>query len=103
MPSRAASAPRRRPPRGGTPSRRRSRHDADPVAPDAEQAPGRGRRGRGTDDDRGRVAQDPRPQALAEAGGGARLVDVGQLPRREVEERHDDRQPEASGTAPPAA
>ena len=44
------------------------------------------------DDHRGRLAQQLRPQPLPEPAGDRPLERLRQLPRREVEQRHDDRQ-----------
>ena len=65
----------------------------EPVAPDPEQPP-RGARDRvRADDHRGGVAQQPAAEPLAEPRGRAPLVRAGQLPRGEIEERDDERQP----------
>ncbi len=90
-----AGAPRRRPASaaGVNAARGGERDDADPVAADVEQPPGRASGRLGPDDDRRRLAQDPRPQPLAEAGDRSALVPARQLPRREVEQGHDHRQP----------
>ena len=66
----------------------------------AEERPGRPG-GRLAADDHGRgVAQDPAAQSLAERGGRAALVDAGQLPRREVEQGHHERQARTDRHAP---
>ena len=57
-----------------------------------QQAPGRAGDRLAADDHRGRIAQEPAPQALAEPGGGIALVRPGQLPWREVEQGDDERQ-----------
>ena len=44
------------------------------------------------DEDRGGVAQQPGAQPLAEPRRGPALEGLGQLPRREIQERHDRRQ-----------
>ena len=58
-----------------------------------EQPPGRDGDGLGPDDDGRRVAQEPAAEPLAEPRRGPALVGARQLPRREVEERDDQRQP----------
>ena len=70
---------------------RRHRHDADATRAEAEQAARRPGDGFAPDDDRGRVAHEPAAKSLAEARGGRALERLRELPRREVEERHDDR------------
>ncbi len=68
------------------------RHDAHPVGAQAEEASG-GSRDRFTADQHARrIAQELRAKALAEASGGRPLVLLGELPRRKVEQRGDDRQ-----------
>ena len=58
-------------PAGANAGARRERHDPEPVAPDVQQ-PARGPGGRlRADDDRRRVAQELRPQPLAEPAGRA--------------------------------
>ena len=72
---------------------RRHRHDADAVALDVQQ-PGRGARRRLSPDDDGRgIADELGAQAPAEAAGGGPAEDLRHLPRGQVQERHDDRQP----------
>ena len=57
-----------------------------------EQPPGGPRRRLAADDDRAASRRSWRPQPLAEPAGHRPPERVGQLPRREVEQRDDDRQ-----------
>ena len=77
-------------PREGGP--RCERHDAEAVASEVKHAASGTGRGRRPDDHGRGVAQDPPPQPLSEPAGRRPLVGLGQLPRREVEERDDERQ-----------
>ncbi len=71
---------------------RRERHDMDPVAPQVQEPTGGLRDRLGADEDRRGVAQQPGTQPLAEARRGPALEGLGQLPRREIQERHHRRQ-----------
>ena len=79
---------------------RRERHDAQPVALDPEQAAGLVARGLAGHQHDGRVPEDPGTQPLAEPGGRAALVGLGHRPRREVQQRGDDRDPRRDGQRP---
>ncbi len=65
--------------------------DLELLPSDSQQAPRCTGDGLGPHDDRSRLAQEPAPQALAEAAGDRPLVCTGQLPGRQVEERDDRR------------
>ncbi len=58
-----------------------------------EQAAGGARDGLAADDDRGGVAQELGPEALAESDRRAALEDLWQLPWRQVQQRDHDRDP----------
>ena len=68
-------------------------NDPDPVAAETQQAAGRRADGFAADDDRVGVTQQAPPDPLAETGHGRALEGAGELPRSEVKECHDDRQP----------
>ncbi len=69
------------------------RDDPDPLAPQTEVTAGRSAGSLPGDDDGRGVPEDPCSEALTEAGCRCPLVCARQLPGRQIEERHDDRQP----------
>ena len=68
-------------------------HDPEPLARDVEQPTGGLGDGLRADDDRGRIAQQLRPEPVPEPAGDRLLERPGHLPGRDVEERRHDRQP----------
>ncbi len=79
---------------------RRERHHAQPVALDPQQAACLVARGLAGHEHDGRVPQDAGTQPLAEPGGRAALVRLRHRPRREVQQRGDDRDPRRDGQRP---
>ena len=71
---------------------RRERHDMDPLPSQVQQPTGGLRDRLGADEDRRGVAQQPGTQPLAEARRGPALEGLGELPGREIQERHHRRQ-----------
>jgi hypothetical protein len=91
----------------------RERHDPETRRSDPQEASRPEGRRLGRDDHRRRVAKDPRPEPVAEAGRDAAAERLGELPRRQVEEGDDHREPrgdrdrarggmEEGGRRPPA-